>query len=95
MGRYWVPSSEEHKETIYYITGYVLRAIHRIGAGKRKDISSTYCIVKLNAYIVMSEASTAELFLGRVQCAEDVTLYYSKRPFYKRMCSVESMFDSL
>jgi hypothetical protein len=91
----WKPSAGDHKETIYYIAGYVLRGVNKKGTDSRELLSDAFQVLESNASTSKASATAASLPLGRVERAEVSKVYYTNRPFYELMCLVESVFDQL
>ena len=83
----WIPSNEDHKERLYYTSGYVLHAINRLGADLQKKMSAPCRLIKSNASITNQDASADGLSLGRIERTEAVQSYYVNWPFYKLISS--------
>ena len=71
----WSPAGDDHEETIYYITRYVLRFIHNRALDQREGLANIYRLLQDQASISNAEAAAASLPIGRVERAEVVSLF--------------------
>ena len=91
----WSPSGTAHEETIYYLAGYVLRAVNKKGRGNKDASPHVFQLLESNALITRDAAVLAGLPTGRVERAEIESLCYASRSFYEVICTVESVYDQL
>ena len=91
----WSPAGDDHEETIYYISRYILRFVHNRALDQREILANVYRLLEDQASVSNAKEVAASLPIGRVKHAEVVSLFYASQTFYEVMCSVEAVFDQL
>ena len=95
LAQNWVPDDEEHAEKIYYVSGFVLRVIERLGERAKGEVATVLDDILSNARATKEEAKESDLPTRLTEVKEKVSLFYVNKSFYKMMVKVESVFHHL
>lgn len=95
LAQNWVPVDEEHTEKIYYISGFVLRAIERLGKRAKGAVATVLGHILSSARETKEGAKESDLPTRLTEEKEKVSLFYVNESFYKMMVKVESVFHHL
>ena len=78
----WVPDDEEHAEKIYYVSGFVLRVIERLGKRAKGDVATVLDDNLSNARATKEEVKESDLPTRLTEVKEKVSLFYVNKSFY-------------
>jgi len=95
LAQNWVPDDKEHAEKIYYVSGFVLRVIERLGKRAKGEVATVLDDILSNARATKEEAKESDLPTRLTEVKEKVSLFYVNKSFYKMMVKVESVFHHL
>ena len=90
-----MPDDKEHAEKIYYVSGFVLRVIERLGKRAKGEVATVLDDILSNAKVTKEEAKESDLPTRLTEVKEKVSLFYVNKSFYKMMVKVESVFHHL
>ena len=71
----WQLKSTSHKETVYYIAGFVLKTINTRSKDKKEKRKHLFAQIEKNASTTKELAAAASLLIGKVASTEAVSLY--------------------
>ena len=92
----WRPEDKAHKETIYYICGYLLRRLKKAAdEDKNKHLKHALEQLVTNATVTREQARESNLPSGKVERIEIVELLYASDDMYKAILPIESVFHHL